>query len=131
MVSKADDFWWSGAPSRFSFMLFNSIWSIPVLAYVALTPRFLERFYHGLAAFGLVAVTTLFWFAGSVALAVWIGVGRCGGNSFCQSIQAAVAFGFFIFALFAALTVFAGLGAFRGGARADTTRKPGQPFPGV
>ncbi|KAM4055912.1 membrane-associating domain-containing protein [Hirsutella rhossiliensis] len=126
MVSVTDDDW-SRTPSRFSFMLFNSIWSILVLAYIALTPRFLERFYHGLVALGLLAVTTLFWFAGSIALAVWIGVGRCRGNHFCQSIQAAVAFGFFIWALFTALAVLAGLGAFRGGARADTTRKPSQP----
>lgn len=125
VVSVTDDIW-SRSPSRFNFMLFNTLWSLVVLAYLALTPRFLERFYHSLVALGLLAVTSLFWFAGSIALAVWIGVGRCHGDHFCQSIQAASAFGFFIWALFTALTVLAGLGAFRGGARADT-HKPGQP----
>lgn len=130
MVNRTDydDGWGGGAgpPSRFSFMLFNSVWSLPVLAYVALAPRL----HHGLAALGLLAVTALFWFAGAVALAAWLGAPRC-ASAFCHAVQAAVAFGFLLWALFTALATLAGLAAFRGGARADTTRKPGQPYAGA
>lgn len=116
-------------------MLFNSIWSLLVLAYLAVTPRFLERFYHSFMALGLLVTTVIFWFAGSIALAVRVGVPNCSGDGgvFCSSArtaQAAVAFGFFIWAIFAALAAFDGLGFLKGGARADTTRKPG-PAPQV
>ncbi|KJZ75372.1 hypothetical protein HIM_05298 [Hirsutella minnesotensis 3608] len=125
-VDKTDNFWVS-PPSQISFMLFNSIWSILVLTYVALTPRFMARLYHGLVGFALLAVTALFWFAGSIALAVLIGVPRCRGRTFCQSVQAAVAFGFFIWAIFTALAALAGLSAFRGGANADGAAKSSTP----
>lgn len=91
-------YYWSGSwsPDRVNFMLFNSIWSLLVLAYIGLTPLYMTSIFHRLAALGLEVVTMIFWFAGSVALAVFIGVPRCHGNSWCGSIQAAVAFGFFL-----------------------------------
>ena len=114
-------------------MLFNSIWSILVLAYLAVTPRYLERFYHHMVALGLLAVTTIFWFAGSIALAAFVGTPNCSGPgcSTIQSAQAATAFGFFIWAIFSALTALDGMAFLKGGARADTAHKPGQPYPGV
>ena len=99
---------WVDPPSAKSFMLFNSIWSLLVLAYLALTPVYFPRFFHSLVALGLEAVTSLFWFAGSIALAAGWAHPRCGGNSYCGSVNAAVAFGFFLWALF---TFFAILGA--------------------
>lgn len=95
--------WWgygstsgSYSPDRVNFMLFNAIWSLLVLAYVGLTPLYLAGFFHKLAALALEAVTVVFWFAGSIALAVFVGAPRCGANSLCASYQAAVAFGFFL-----------------------------------
>lgn len=84
------------SPDRVNFMLFNSIWSLLVLAYIGLTPLYMTSIFHRLAALGLEVVTMIFWFAGSIALAVFIGVPRCNGNSWCGSTQAAVAFGFFL-----------------------------------
>lgn len=86
----------SYSPDRVNFMLFNSIWSLLVLAYVGITPLYLTSIFHKLAALALEAVTMIFWFAGSIALAVFVGVPRCNGNNFCGSLQAAVAFGFFL-----------------------------------
>jgi hypothetical protein len=87
-------------------MLFNSIWSLLVLAYVGLTPLYYTRVFHRLASLALEAVTALFWFAGSIALAVAFGGPYdCGANTFCGSTSAAIAFGFFLWALFTALTV--------------------------
>lgn len=84
------------SPDRVNFMLFNAIWSLLVLAYVGLTPLYMTNLFHKLAALALEAITVVFWFAGSIALAVFIGVPRCGSDTFCGSYQAAVAFGFFL-----------------------------------
>lgn len=96
-------------------------------------PLFAARLYHSLVALVLLGITTLFWFAGSIAMADFIGVPNCRGSTFCQSAQAAVAFGFFIWAIFTGLTIMEGLAFMRsrgrGGARADTV-KPG-PYNGA
>ncbi|KAF7553946.1 hypothetical protein G7Z17_g3285 [Cylindrodendrum hubeiense] len=123
-------FWGDSSPSSFSFMLFNSIWSILILGYLALVPLFATRLYHSVVGLGLLAVTTIFWFAGSIAMADFIGVPNCHGSTFCGSAQAAVAFGFFIWAIFTGLTVMEGLTFMRSrghSAHADTT-KPGHQF---
>ncbi|KAK7987168.1 hypothetical protein PG996_006231 [Apiospora saccharicola] len=114
--------WYGGASDRVNFMLFNSIWSLLVLAYVGITPIYMTGWFHKLAALVLNALTALFWFAGSVALAVVIGVPRCGGGSVCQSTQAAVAFGFFLWVIFMFLTVLDGLEALR--SRGHNVPKP-------
>lgn len=87
--------WFHGdSPSRVNFMVFNSVWSLLVLAYVGITPIYMTGIFHKLAALVLNVITTLFWFAGSIALAVFIGTG-C-DSSWCHVVQAAVAFGFFL-----------------------------------
>lgn len=103
-------------------MLFNSIWSLLVLAYVGITPIYLTGWFHKLAALVLNSLTALFWFAGSVAMAVVVGVPHCGGYSLCQSLQAAIAFGFFLWAIFMFLTVLDGLEALR--SRGHNVPKP-------
>lgn len=79
---------------RANFMLFNSIWTLLVLAYVGVAPLYYTRIFHRLASLALEAITMLFWFAGSIALAV-VSNGHC-GSIFCGAVKAAVAFGFFL-----------------------------------
>lgn len=86
----------NASPDRVNFMLFNAVWSLLALAYLGLAPPYLPRIFHRQAALALEAVTMIFWFSGAVALAVWVGIPYCYGNDFCQSLQAAVAFGFLI-----------------------------------
>jgi len=126
------------APSEYSFMVFNSIWSLLVLAYLALTPRFFARAYHSIAALVLLCITALFWFAGSIAMAVKVGTpDHCSAFNSCRTAQAAVAFGFFLWAGFTALAVLEVLSFMRsrgsGGAHADTThnKSTGPTYPGV
>ncbi|TFB02884.1 hypothetical protein CCMA1212_005211 [Trichoderma ghanense] len=109
------------SPASFAFMLFNSVWSFLVLAWLALTPLYAARFYHALVAFVILVITTIFWFSGSIAMAAFIGVPECHGITFCQCSQAAVAFGFFIWAGFLGLSILEGLTTLRGHARADKT----------
>ncbi|EHK19318.1 uncharacterized protein TRIVIDRAFT_81239 [Trichoderma virens Gv29-8] len=109
------------APDSFAFMLFNSIWSLLIVAYLAITPLYLKRFYHALVAFVILVITTIFWFSGSIAMAAFIGVPKCHGITWCQTSQAGVAFGFFLWAGFLGLTILEGLTTLRGQARADKT----------
>lgn len=104
-------------------MLFNSVWTLLVLAYIFLSPRYFARFFHGVVALILEWVTMIFWFAGSIALAARLGTPECGGNTYCGSAKAAVAFGFFIWALFAFL-VFVDTLAFMRGRGHSATAHP-------
>lgn len=128
-VSISDGPFWS-PPSSFSFMLFNAIWSILVLVYVAVIPAFAPRLFVTVASLALLAVTSLFWFAGSIAMAVYLGGTDCHGDGSCQAIQAAIAFGFFLWAGFTALAVLEGLAYWRSrgpGAHADGRSKVSAP----
>lgn len=111
-------------------MLFNSIWSLLVLAYVGLTPLYYTRIFHSLASLALEWVTMIFWFAGSIALAAYWGSPRCGGNTFCGSVEAAIAFGFFLWALFGFVVFVDTLGALRSRGH-HTTTTAGGPKPHV
>ncbi|RYO76255.1 hypothetical protein DL766_008818 [Monosporascus sp. MC13-8B] len=110
--------WRRGIP-RVNFMVFNSVWSLLVLAYVGLSPLYFPRLSHKLVATGLNCVTAIFWFAGSIALAVWAGVGVWG---------AAVAFGFFLWAIFTFLGV---LGVLEARGTNSTVKTPGTAPAGV
>lgn len=79
-------------------MLFNSVWSLLAIAYLFLVPVYFSQIFHSLAAVVLEWITVIFWFAGSIALAAFIGSG-C-PSQWCRTAQAATAFGFFLWALF-------------------------------
>jgi len=118
------------SPSPVNFMVFNSIWSLLVLAYVGLSPLYYTRIFHRLASLALEAATMIFWFAGAIALAVFVGGPYdCSDNSFCGAIEAAVAFGFFLWALFTFLVVLDTIEALRS-RRRHTTAKPAA-YPGA
>jgi hypothetical protein len=120
--------------SEVSFMVFNSVWSLLVLAYLVLAPRFFANLYHGLAVLGVTIVTTIFWFAGSIAAAVYLGTpSGCSSITWCASFQAFVAFGFFIWAGFTGLAVLFGLDYRRNGSRSPmASHKPAtHPYPSV
>lgn len=104
-------------------MVFNSVWSILVLIYVGVIPLVASRLFHKLVSLALNALTMLFWFAGSIALAVRYGPSvYCGGNNICGSTKAAIAFGFFLWAIFTGLTIIDALGSFRNrGTKAGST----------
>ncbi|KAI2467614.1 membrane-associating domain-containing protein [Annulohypoxylon bovei var. microspora] len=102
------------SPPRINFMVFNSVWSLLVLVYVGVTPLYLTGVFHRLAALALNAITTIFWFAGAIALAVFVGGPYdCRSDTYCGSSEAAVAFGFFLWALFTFLTVIDALDSLR------------------
>jgi len=126
-------YYWAGnnSPDRVNFMLFNSIWSLLVLAYIGLTPLYFTSIFHRLAALALEAITMIFWFAGSIALAVFVGVPRCYGNTWCGTLQAAVAFGFFLWAIFLFLMVLDAIEAMKSRRHSMGHHKHTKPYAGA
>ncbi|KAI0179078.1 membrane-associating domain-containing protein [Hypoxylon sp. FL1284] len=131
--SRYNGWWYEASPSRVNFMVFNSVWSLLVLVYVGLVPLYATSLFHRLAALALNVVTTIFWFAGAIALAVFVGGPyECGADSYCGSAEAAVAFGFFLWALFCFLTVLDALESLRSrGHSTGTSSKTTNAYPGA
>jgi len=142
VASAFDATYWSGygygyggdrSPPVVSFMIFNSVWSLLVLAYVGITPIYMTSIFHKLAALVLNVITTIFWFAGSIALAVALGAPlNCGSNHVCGSWEAAIAFGFFLWVLFLVLTIVDALESLRSrGHNAPATGTKPHAYPGA
>ncbi|KAI1810142.1 hypothetical protein GGS20DRAFT_221340 [Poronia punctata] len=115
---------YGNSPSSVNFMIFASVWSLLVLLYVGLTPLYMTSIFHRLAATVLNIITAIFWFAGSIALAVvFDGPGGVAA--------AAVAFGFFLWAIFTFLAVIDSMESLRRrGHSADTTKNTNA-YPGA
>lgn len=89
----------NASPSQVNFLIFCAIWSILAVAFLTLSPRYdtqARHIGHKFAILAVDAVTAIFWFAGFIALAVFIGVPDCGSDTVCGSLQASVAFGAFL-----------------------------------
>ncbi|CAJ0552958.1 hypothetical protein HG530_012983 [Fusarium avenaceum] len=61
------------APSPFTYLMVSSIFSIISIVYLTLTPLFVPRIYHQYAAVVVESVNTALYFAGFIAIAVFIG----------------------------------------------------------
>ncbi|KAK6428794.1 hypothetical protein LTR95_015062 [Oleoguttula sp. CCFEE 5521] len=123
--------WWSGywhasAPSQVNFLLFCSVWAIIALIYLIVVPwKFSHtQAHHKFAILGFEGITMFFWFAGFIALAVFLGDRVCFGNV-CSAAKAAAAFGAFEWIAWTITTVLAALHAFgRGGAGSSRHADP-------
>ena len=83
------------SPSQVNFLVFTSVWTLLATAYLALTPIYMPRAAHKFVILAIEAVTMIFWFAGFIALAVFLsGLNLCLGNV-CRSAEAATVFGAF------------------------------------
>ena len=101
--------------SQVNFMVFVAAWTMLVLIYLSLAPRFFASVANVFAILALDALTMLFWFAGFIALAVFyhrlndtdlvfdIGFGygavrtceAAGIKGLCKQMEAAAVFGAF------------------------------------
>ncbi|EMF15261.1 uncharacterized protein SEPMUDRAFT_37829 [Sphaerulina musiva SO2202] len=95
--------WWNSyyngiahSPSSINFLIFCAVWSLLALVYLILVPMLFANtvLHHKFAILGLEAVTMLFWFAGFIALAVFLPGRGCTGTV-CGSARAACVFGAF------------------------------------
>ncbi|SMQ47783.1 unnamed protein product [Zymoseptoria tritici ST99CH_1A5] len=93
-------FWWSHywnsmSPASVNFLLFCAVWALLALLYLSLAPflGFLERSkWTKMSLLVVEALTTMFWIAGTVALAIFLSKRVCFG-SVCTAARAATAFG--------------------------------------
>ena len=93
--------WWSRyyhamSPGQVNFLVFDSVWTILALIYLIVVPwRFSDTIaHHKFAILAVEALTALFWFAGFVALAVFLSDRVCYGHV-CSAAKASAAFGAF------------------------------------
>lgn len=90
------DYWHTSSPSEFRFLIFCSVWSFLALIYLIVVPwRFSEtKLHHAFVILGVEMVTMIFWFAGFIAVAVFIHDRGCFGTV-CSAAKAAAVFGAF------------------------------------
>ncbi|KAJ9618514.1 hypothetical protein H2203_009111 [Taxawa tesnikishii (nom. ined.)] len=111
--------WWSHyyyafSPSQINFLLFSSLWSLLALGYLMFAPRLATSgssnpiWAHKFVVLGVESLTMLFWFAGFIALAVFLSDRVCYGHV-CNAAKAAAVFAAFEWVLFTATTVMAAL----------------------
>ncbi|KAF9633928.1 hypothetical protein BFW01_g4823 [Lasiodiplodia theobromae] len=100
--------WMAASPAEVNYLIFVSVWTILALAYLIVAPARFPAAAHKFAILGVEALTMLFWFAGFIALAVWLTDRWCFGNV-CASARAATVIGAFEWLAFAATTVLASL----------------------
>lgn len=84
------------SPGQVNFIIFDSVWTLLALAYLVVVPwRFSDtKAHHKFVILGVEALTMLFWFAGFVALAVFLTGRRCDG-SVCSAAEASTVFAAF------------------------------------
>jgi hypothetical protein len=91
VVSAWSDGYWS--PSQANFLLFCSVWTILALAYLVIVPGRFADLSHKYGIFAVELVTMIFWFAGWVALAVFLGDAGCSiWSDVCRAAEAATVF---------------------------------------
>ena len=90
------NYWHRPSTSQINFVIFDAVWTVLALAYLVIVPwRFADtKACHKYAILFAEGVTMLFWFAGFLALAVWLSQRTCFG-SVCSAAKAAAAFGAF------------------------------------
>ncbi|KAI1347107.1 membrane-associating domain-containing protein [Xylaria sp. FL0043] len=122
----------NNSPSSINFLIFCSVWSLLVLLYIGLTPLYLTSVFHRLAALALNVITAIFWFAGAIAVAVGFGGPYdCRGSTACSSAEAAIAFAFFLWAIFTFLAVIDALESLRRRGHHVETNKSTNAYPGA
>ncbi|KAI1632616.1 membrane-associating domain-containing protein [Biscogniauxia mediterranea] len=111
-------------PSQISWLLFVSIFTIISVGYLELAPRFMPRATHPYAALALEFSNLLFYFAGFIALSVFISKLLFCRGSVCGAAQADVAFGAFEFLLWAGSAALMGKDVLKQGFRRPATQAP-------
>lgn len=102
-----------GSPSEANFLLFCSVWTIIALAYLTIAPVRFETAAHKFGILAAEFVTMIFWFAGFIALAVFLTGVRCHRWGPCRAAKAATVFAAFEWLLFSATTLMAAVHVWR------------------
>lgn len=84
------------SPGQINFLIFDSVWTFLALAYLIVVPwRFSDTVaHHKFAILAVETLTMIFWFAGFIALAVFLDDRVCFGHV-CSAAKAAAVFAAF------------------------------------
>jgi len=105
------------SPNQINFLIFVPVWSFITIAYLEITPIYAKRASHPYAHFALEIVTTIFYFAGFIALAVFLSKLLYCRGSVCASARAAAIFSSLSCATWILTTILLGVEIFKGGFR--------------
>jgi len=101
------------SPSQINFLIFASLWTLFTVPYLTVAPVYFPKLTHKYATLATDALTLLFWFAGFIALAVFLSsLSLCIG-SVCNSAKAATVFGAFIWIISSITTGLAAMHVWR------------------
>jgi len=105
--------YYAGSPAEANFLLFCSVWTILALAYLTIAPVRFETAAHKYGILAAEFLTMIFWFAGFIALAVFLTGIRCYHWGPCRAAKAATVFAAFEWLLFAGTTLMASIHVWR------------------
>lgn len=95
------------SPSEINFVIFASVWSVLTLIYLVVAPMTFPRAAPQYALLAVDGIAMTFWFAGFIALAVFLSSRICFGNV-CNVARASVAFSaaeWFVFGRFSSYEI--------------------------
>ncbi|KAE8446436.1 hypothetical protein EG329_012041 [Mollisiaceae sp. DMI_Dod_QoI] len=113
----------TASPSQINFLIFVPLFSFISLIYLELAPRFMAKASHPYGHLGLSVLNTLFYFAGFIALAVFLGKLLFCRGSVCAAARADAVFAAFSCLLWTASTALFAVDMFRGGFQGMKTDK--------
>ncbi|KAG0647871.1 hypothetical protein D0Z07_5939 [Hyphodiscus hymeniophilus] len=105
----------TASPAQINFLIFVPIFSFISLAYLEVTPRFLQKVSHPYAHLTLSILNSLFYFAGFVALSTFLGKLLFCRGSVCSAARADTAFAALSWAIWTGSSAMLGLELFKGG----------------
>ncbi|KAG9232493.1 membrane-associating domain-containing protein, partial [Amylocarpus encephaloides] len=105
----------TSSPAQVNFLVFVPIFSFVSIIYLEVVPRFMQKASHPYVHFAFEALNTLFYFAGFVALAAFIGKLLFCRGSVCSAARADAVFAAFNWLLWTASTAIVALQIFKGG----------------
>jgi len=105
----------TASPTQVNFLIFVPVFSFISVFYLEFVPRFTPKVSHPYAHFGVEVLNTLFYFAGFIALAVFIGKLLFCRGSVCAAARADAVFAAFSWMLWAASSVVVAMKILKGG----------------
>ncbi|ETS77532.1 hypothetical protein PFICI_11406 [Pestalotiopsis fici W106-1] len=105
----------TASPSQIDWLLFCSLFTILSVVYLEVAPRAMPKIVHPMAVVAVELLNALFYFAGFIALSVFISKLLFCRGSVCGSARADVAFGAMEFLAWTGTAVFSVRDAMKGG----------------
>ncbi|KAK1772574.1 hypothetical protein QBC33DRAFT_510425 [Phialemonium atrogriseum] len=116
----------AASPSQVNFLIFASIWSLISLAVLEIVPRFAPRASHPYSALAFEFTNVIFWFAGFIAIAVFLSRLLFCRNAVCGVAQADAVISAFQFVIWGVSIFFMAKDVFKGGLRRPAAGRAGQ-----